>query len=65
MLLGDLIHEALASVGVTPERAGRILKNCRCKDRQERLNALHRWLLHDFPTPQERLEALDGLTLEE
>lgn len=65
MLLGDLIHEALASVGVTPERAGRILKNCRCKDRQERLNALHRWLLHDFPTPQEKVQALEMLISEE
>lgn len=44
MQLGDTIHEALSSVGITPERVERwVGPNCGCSDRQERLNQLGRW----------------------
>lgn len=43
-MLGDLVHDTLAAVGVTPERVERWLgAPCRCRERQERLNALGAW----------------------
>jgi hypothetical protein len=42
--LGDLIHEALSLAGVTPERVSRWLgRECACRERRERLNALSSW----------------------
>ncbi len=43
-MLGDVIQQALAQVGVTEERMSRLLgRPCGCRQRQERLNALHAW----------------------
>ena len=41
--MGDLVHDALARVGVTPERVIRWLGDCGCCDRQEKLNQLGAW----------------------
>lgn len=42
--LGDRIAEALSVIGVTDERITAWLgKPCGCKERQEKLNQLHRW----------------------
>ena len=47
MLLGDMVEQALAIAGVTPERVGAWLQNggiCgSCQDRRDKLNALHLW----------------------
>lgn len=44
MPLGDVVGQALAAVGIDEERVERWLgKPCNCKDRRERLNALHGW----------------------
>lgn len=44
MLLGDAVHDALALVGVTPERVSRWLgKNCQCDERLLKLNAVDIW----------------------
>jgi hypothetical protein len=43
-MLGTLIHDALAIVGVTPEWVEtKIGVKCRCKERQEKLDALTAW----------------------
>jgi hypothetical protein len=41
--LGDTISAALSSVGITEERVTKWLGSCRCKERQERLNAVGQW----------------------
>jgi hypothetical protein len=42
--LGDLVKKALETVGVTEERVQKLLgKECGCKGRRERLNALDFW----------------------
>lgn len=42
--LGDQLHEALATFGITPQRVSRFLGvPCDCKFRQARLNALSAW----------------------
>lgn len=44
MPLGDLIHSGLNRLGLTPQRvSGWLGRECRCKERQEKLNALDRW----------------------
>lgn len=43
--LGDYIQSALSSVGVTAERVSRWIGTpCGCKERVEKLNALHQWI---------------------
>lgn len=43
-MLGNVIEQALTSVGVTKERVERWLGGkCNCEERRERLNALHSW----------------------
>ena len=42
--LGDVVEQALTSVGVTKERVTRWMgKDCNCKERQQRLNELGNW----------------------
>jgi hypothetical protein len=41
--LGDAIRQALAVLGITPERVERFWANCQCEDRRERLNQLGWW----------------------
>ncbi len=42
--LGDIIHNALSSVGVTPALVTKWLgKECGCEERRERLNSLTFW----------------------
>lgn len=44
MLLGDLIHQALARVGVTPERVEQwVGAPCNCQERRIKLNQLSNW----------------------
>jgi len=44
MQLGNTVHEALARIGITPDRVARwVGKPCGCPERQERLNQLGRW----------------------
>lgn len=44
MLLGEFVSQALAKVGVTPEKVSSWLgRPCGCKERKEKLNDLHRW----------------------
>lgn len=44
MGLGDLIHHALSSVGVTTDRVERWLgAPCGCEERREKLNRLSNW----------------------
>jgi hypothetical protein len=45
MQLGDHVHDALAAVGVTPERVARWLGGTcgGCDERRQRLNALGAW----------------------
>jgi len=45
--LGDLVSDALATVGITKERVSTWLgRPCGCGQRQERLNQLSRWAKH-------------------
>ena len=42
--LGDMVHEALSIVGITPERVTAWMgRPCGCSGRRERLNNLSRW----------------------
>jgi len=42
--IGDVIHTALETVGVTTDRVSKWLgKPCNCPERREKLNQLHRW----------------------
>ncbi len=42
--LGDLVHNALSSVGITTERVEKWLgRPCGCKERQEKLNRIGAW----------------------
>jgi hypothetical protein len=42
--LGDVVHNALSFVGITPERVTAwIGRPCKCPERQEKLNELSRW----------------------
>jgi hypothetical protein len=44
MGLGDAVHEALAVVGVTPERVEKLLgHDCGCEERRAKLNQLGWW----------------------
>ena len=44
MQLGDLVANALSTVGITPERVENWLgKPCGCKERQRKLNQLGSW----------------------
>ncbi len=43
MQLGNLVKRALDAVGITQERAERLLGDCGCAENQERLNRLGRW----------------------
>lgn len=44
MMFGDLLHEALATVGVTEERVSRWLgRDCGCDGRRQALNDLDAW----------------------
>lgn len=43
--LGDVVHDLLGSVGITPERVSEWLgRPCKCPERQEKLNKLGRWV---------------------
>ena len=43
-MLGDAIERALHAVGITPEGVERWLGGpCGCKERQQKMNALHAW----------------------
>lgn len=43
-MLGDMIHNALDSVGITTDRVEKWLgKPCHCQERQEKLNQLDQW----------------------
>ncbi len=49
MLIGDIVANALSSVGVTDERVSKWMgKPCACKERREKLNQLERWALRVF-----------------
>jgi hypothetical protein len=63
-MLGDDLAKALAAVGVTLERVERFLgRPCGCKERQERLNALHGWARRVLSGRVERAnEYLERLT---
>lgn len=41
--LGDHVHNALATVGITPELVERITGGCNCPERQQKLNELDAW----------------------
>lgn len=42
--LGDVVHEALSFVGITPERVSAWLgRPCKCLERHEKFNNLSRW----------------------
>lgn len=44
MELGDVVHEALSFVGITPERVTKWLgRPCKCPQRIEKFNELSRW----------------------
>jgi hypothetical protein len=67
--LGDVIHRALSSVGVTPERVSRwVGRECGCKERQDRLNSLSFWarrvMAGKTAKAVEFLKALTGQTTE-
>jgi len=41
--LGDLVAAGLAAIGITPERVSAVIgKPCKCKQRQQALNAVGR-----------------------
>ncbi len=65
MGLGDAVQKALASVGVTSERVEAWLgRQCRCKERQARLNALGSWavgVLRGQKPPDEAKKDLDEM----
>lgn len=42
-LLGDTIHAALVTIGITPGRVERWVGNCGCEERKKKLNSLDRW----------------------
>ena len=42
-MLGDVVHEALSLVGMTPERVQGYFGDCCCEERRQKLNALDRW----------------------
>jgi hypothetical protein len=43
--LGDMLESVLTRVGVTKERVTRWLgRPCKCRERQEKLNQLGRWM---------------------
>lgn len=66
-MLGDFVESVLSLIGITPDRVRLwIGKDCGCKERKERLNALHAWAkrvmrgnVHDAE------ERLDQLTRQE
>lgn len=42
--LGDMVGDALKKIGITEERVSRWLgRPCGCKERREKINALHTW----------------------
>lgn len=61
--LGDRVHTALASVGVTPERVGRWLgRECGCRERVAKLNQLGTWARRILAGKRERArEYLDAI----
>ena len=61
--LGDAIHSALSSVGITPERVERWLgRPCGCHERQEKLNQLGWWAKRVLTGKRDRAgEYLDGI----
>lgn len=63
MRLGDRVSKALAAVGVTPEAVTRLVgRDCGCKDRAERLNALGWWAERTLRTADEKArEYLDRM----
>lgn len=42
-MLGDSIERALRVVGITENRVRAVLGECNCRERRDRLNALHAW----------------------
>lgn len=59
-MLGDVIEQALAALGVTEEKVSRWLgRPCNCRERKDKLNALHGWALHVLRGHRDR--ALDYL----
>lgn len=57
MGLGDLVHKALAVVGISPERVERWTgEPCLCGERQEKLNQLGRWALRVLSGKTSRAE---------
>jgi hypothetical protein len=48
-LIGDIVHNALSSVGITQERVSRWLgEECNCNERRAKLNQLELWALRVF-----------------
>jgi hypothetical protein len=43
MELGDLLEKAFERLGITQEKVEMILGSCRCRERQDQLNALSAW----------------------
>jgi hypothetical protein len=43
-MLGDLVEQALSTIGIIPSRVSRWLgKECNCEERKMKLNQLHAW----------------------
>jgi hypothetical protein len=55
MLLGDAVREALSRLDITPQKVERwVGKPCGCKNRQEKLNSLHRWAIVSLRVTKEK-----------
>lgn len=55
--LGDVIHNALAILGITTERVEKWLGSpCKCEERQAKLNTLGRWATRVIANKTERAE---------
>ncbi len=61
--LGDMVEQALSSVGITSERVERwVGKPCGCKERRERLNALGSWVKRVLSgKTEDAAQHLDGI----